>query len=68
MISTSRASFPLTDLESLPQIVAFDISLQLLSCFEEVLRQAVTDERLRPQVFADELEETVIVAQAGVLR
>ena len=48
--------------------MAVDIALQLLPYLEEVLRRAIPDESLRLQVFVDELEETVIVTQAGILR
>ena len=67
MVTTSRASFSVPDLDELPHILAQDLKIQLLPYLASLLQQKV-DEGLRSHIHVDVLEEVIRLAGTGILR
>ncbi|ORY27358.1 subunit 17 of mediator complex-domain-containing protein [Naematelia encephala] len=67
IITTSQATFPLSDIEELPTILSSDISLQLLTFARDEIRRD-EDRFLTEHVFVDELGGLVRLGSLGDLQ
>ena len=65
LLTTSRATFPVIDVENLQQVVAEDLVLQVLRLIELTVKKA-TDPN--DTVFLDELEHVVVLPNGALLR
>ena len=68
LLTTSRSTFPIVDVEDLQQIVADDLVLQLLCLVEYNSKKIIAQEERTATVFLDELEHAVVFANSAQLR
>ena len=66
MITTSQASFPLSDINDLPHLVSEDVSLQLLRLVEQTVRAKVSSEH-QVSVYLDELQGVVATPLGDIM-
>lgn len=67
LITTSRASFAMSDPAELLAITTDDVSSQLLSALLPVVRAAAPG-MLRTRIYLDEMEEVISLGDVGTLR